>query len=351
MPIRLRKFLPYEPLELLKGPIGEWVVLILLCGLFIAIAGAVLPKRFTEGRYGKAVTIIVGLILGVGLFMTRKLYNFNFESFGFLAIFIIIILMFLVTYGLLKMHFNNDMAIGISYCMIFLTFYIMSPSLFDTFANTLPILNGIFFLTFFYIIGKLIYNMLKGTGEGLKEKIKSAIINTEQTGEDSSMTPKQRKALKSVGGNLKMKDATLKSMLQLKASFDNIIKALDDMGGWIDPQQSKLTVKALKPVAQTKSTIGKAFKILTETIAKYKEVDNKLQPQMMRDAQELKDMLHGFYSSLDRGTELISQNAIKPGLPLLKKAQEYLNAAIQVIERIRANEPADVGKNMLWQKE
>jgi len=351
MPIRLRKFLPYEPLELLNGPIGEWVVLILLCGLFIAIAGAILPKRLTEGRYGKAVTIIVGLILGIGLFMTRKLYNFNFESFGFLGIFVIIILMFLVTYGLLKMHFNKDMAIGISYCMIFLTFYIMSPSLFDTFANTLPILNGIFFLTFFYITGKLVFNMLKGTGEDLKDKVKSTIIDTKQTGEDSSMTTKQRKTLKSVGGNTKMKTATLKSMLQLKTNFDNIISALDDMGGWMDPQQSKLTMKALKPVAQTKSTVKKEFDKLTETIAKYKEVDNSLRPQMMKDAQELNNFLRGFYLSLEKGMELISQNAIKPGLPVLKKGQEYLNAAIQVIEKIRANEPADVGKNMLWEKE
>jgi len=343
--------MPYDPLELLRGPIGEWVVLILLCGLFIAIAGAVLPKRLTEGRYGKAVTIIVGLILGIGLFMTRKLYNFNLESFGFLAIFIIIILMFLVAYGLLKMHFNKDMAIGISYCMIFLTFYIMSPSLFDTFAETLPILNGIFFFTFIYIIGKFIYNMLKGTGEGLKDKIKSTFMNKTEPKIDRDTSSQEKIPLRKTGGNLKMKVTTLKSMLQLKASYDNIIKSLDDLEGWIDDKQSKAATKALKQVEKTKAAVRKGFDKLAETVAKYKEVDNTLYPQMVRDAQELKSQLHGFYSSLENGTELIRQNKIRPGLSVLKKAQESLNSVIIVINRIRANEPDEVGKNMLWEKE
>ena len=148
--------------------------LLLLCGLFIAIAGAIFPKCLSEKRYGKAVTIFVGLILGIGLF------NFNLESFRFLAVFLIIVLMFLVTYGFLKMQFKKEIAVSITYCMIFLTFYIMSPSLFDTFVETLPILNGIFFLAFFYILGKLIFNMVKETGEGVKDKIRSTFIDTKK---------------------------------------------------------------------------------------------------------------------------------------------------------------------------
>ena len=154
--------------------------LLLLCGLFIAIAGAILPKRLSEKRYGKAVTIFVGLILGIGLFRSKKLFNFNLESFRFLAVFLIFVLMFMVTYGFLKMQFKKEIAVSITYCMIFLTFYIMSPSLFDTFVETLPILNGIFFLAFFYILGKLIFNMVKETGEGVKDKIRSTFIDTKK---------------------------------------------------------------------------------------------------------------------------------------------------------------------------
>lgn len=350
MSITLRRFMPYGPLELLRGPIGEWVVLILLCGLFIAIAGAILPKRLTEKRYGKAVTIFVGLILGIGLFMSKKLFNFNLESFGFLAVFLIIILMFLVTYGLLKMQFNKDMAVGIAYCMIFLTFYIMSPSLFDTFAETLPILNGIFFLTFFYILGKLIFNMVKETGEGVKDKIRSTFIDKEKAAEQESMAPEQEKALKRIGGTMKIKDATLKSMLKLKRRYDWIIKELDGLGGWMDDDLSNAATKALKEVAKTKPIVRKGYDKLTATIVQYKEVDPKLYPTMVKDARTLKAALHDFYLNVEKGMGLIKESKIRPGLPVLKEAQKNIAAAVQTIQRIRANEPQETGKEKLWEK-
>jgi len=342
--------MPYGPLDLLRGPIGEWVVLILLCGLFIAIAGAILPKRLTEKRYGKAVTIFVGLILGIGLFMSKKLVNFNLESFGFLAIFLIIILMFLVTYGLLKMQFNKDMAVSITYCMIFLTFYIMSPSLFDTFAETLPILNGIFFLTFFYILGKLIFNMVKETGEGVKDKIRSTFIDKEKATDQGSMAPEQEKALKRAGGTMKIKDATFKSMLKLKRRYDWIIKELDGLEGWMDEDLSKAATKALKEIARTKPVVKKGYDKLVETIVKYKEVDPNLYPRMVSDARQLKVELHDFYANVDKGMELIKKAKIRPGFPILLKAQKSLNASIKTIERIRGNEPQETGKDKLWAK-
>lgn len=317
MSIGIRRFMPHGPLELLRGPFGEWVVLILLCGLFIAIAGAILPKRLTEKRYGKGVTIFVGLILGIGLFMSKKLLNFNLESFGFLGIFIIIILMFLVTYGLLKMQFNKDMALGITYCMIFMTFYIMTPSLFDTIADSLPILNGIFFLTFFYILGKTIFNLFKGTGDGLKDRIKSAFIN------DNESQNKPNKALKLPGGTMELKDVKLGSLNKLKYRYDQFISSLMKLEGWMDKQQAKEATEALKEIASTKTGLVKDYKDLAENTVASKEI------------QDLRDRLRDFYNLLNEGMEHIKKAAIKPGLEILINAQKNLNDAVQVFEKIR----------------
>ena len=73
MRVSLRNFMPVDPHELLSGTYGEWVKIILFCGLFIALAGAVLPKRLTEKRYGKALTVFTGLILGLGLYTAQNL--------------------------------------------------------------------------------------------------------------------------------------------------------------------------------------------------------------------------------------------------------------------------------------
>ena len=152
---------PIDPRELLTGTYGEWFLITLLCGLFIAIAGAVLPKHLTEKRYGKALVVCVGLILGGGLYLAKDLYNFSLESFGFLAFGIIIIIAAAVTFGLTRIGFSKSTAIGLSYCLVFLTFAMMQPSIFDSIAETLPILNLIFYLMFFYMIGKLLFGMVK----------------------------------------------------------------------------------------------------------------------------------------------------------------------------------------------
>jgi hypothetical protein len=158
----LRLIGPMGPEEFLSGAWGEWVLIIILCGLFIAIAGAVLPKHLTEKRYGKALVTFIGLILGGGLYLAKDLYNFSLESFGFLAFGIVIIIAAAVTFGLTRIGFSKSTSIGLSYCLVFMTFAMMQPSLFDSIARTLPILNLIFYLMFFFMLGKLIMGNLAG---------------------------------------------------------------------------------------------------------------------------------------------------------------------------------------------
>ena len=162
MPVSLRSFHPIEPKFILSHAWGEWVLLILFCGLFIALASAILPKRLTEGNAGKAICIILGIMMGIGLFMMRSLYHFNLESFGMLAVGLIIILAVFVTYGLTKFGMSKTTAVALTYCLVFLTFVMPEPSIFDAFAETLPILNLLFYVAFIIMAGKLFIGMFGG---------------------------------------------------------------------------------------------------------------------------------------------------------------------------------------------
>jgi len=168
MAVSLRRFTPIDPHDLITGVLGEWLQIILFCGLFIAIAGAVLPKRLTEKRYGKALVVFTGLILGIGLYMAKNIYNFNFESFGFLAIWLIVILTGFVAYGLMRMGMRGDIALSLTYIVIFLTFFLMTPTLYDSIATSFPLLNGIFILAFGYMVVTLLIKMF-GKGKSSKE--------------------------------------------------------------------------------------------------------------------------------------------------------------------------------------
>lgn len=166
MVVSVRSFDPIEPSFLLTHAWGEWVILILFCGLFIALSVAILPRRLTEGNAGKAITIILGIMIGTGLFMMRSLYHFNLESFGMLAVGLIVILAVFVTYGLTKFGMSKTTAIALTYCLIFLTFVMPEPSIFDAFAETLPILNLLFYVAFIIMVGKLFMGMFGGFSAG-----------------------------------------------------------------------------------------------------------------------------------------------------------------------------------------
>ena len=159
MAVHLRSFTPISPMEYMQGAAGEWFFLILFTVLFIAIAGAVLPKRLTQNRFGKMLVISVGLILGVGVFRSRDIFNFNLESFGFLGIGFVVLIMGIITFGLAKIGMRKDMAVAFSYCLMFLTFRMVSPSLYDAFSSSLPILNLIFLVTFIYLAGSILFKV------------------------------------------------------------------------------------------------------------------------------------------------------------------------------------------------
>ncbi|MBW1856258.1 MAG: hypothetical protein JRJ00_16595 [Deltaproteobacteria bacterium] len=162
MAVRLRRFIPAAPEEFLQGPLGEWVIIILLVALFIAISGAVLPKRLTERRYGKALVICTGLLLGVGLYMAKDLYNFNFESFGFMSIWLIAVLLGMVAFGLFRYGMKPDIAFALTYCVLFLSFSLIAPSLLDSIAQSFPLLNGVFFICFIYLGGRILFKIFGG---------------------------------------------------------------------------------------------------------------------------------------------------------------------------------------------
>ena len=173
--VQLRHLMPYSPSELLSGTLGEWITIILISVLFIAIAGAALPKRLTESKTGKSLLVTLGLFLGVALYQVKDTLHFNLESFGFVAFGLLIIIAFIVTYGVTKLGLQNKrLAFAISYSIIYLTFALITPSLLDTFAASIPILNGILALLFIVSLGYAIIAGFKAVlGSGSLSSMKN----------------------------------------------------------------------------------------------------------------------------------------------------------------------------------
>jgi hypothetical protein len=263
--------MPISPKELLAGAYGEWIILIMLCGLFIALSGAVLPERLTRSRQGKALYTIVGLILGLGLFASRKLFNFNLESFGFLAIWLIIILAMFVTYGLAKTGMRKDLAFTFSYCLMFMTFYMLTPSMVDVISEKVPLLYFILLIAFVYLVGNLVFKMFKNPNMTLRDATQLAKSKLKQPDEpqiekEIKHEKQERKLIKS--RTLKLTKRELKSIDDIKHHLEEILHFLKDADQLTEVQHQYIA-KSLREIAISKEQFQRGMKTILAYIDKF----------------------------------------------------------------------------------
>ncbi len=259
MALTLRRFIPFQPEEILTGPYGDWILLILLCGLFIAVSGAVLPRHLVEKRYGKAVVIFTGLMLGIGLFKAKEIYNFNLEAFGFLAIWLLIIVMGFVIYGLTKMGMAKTTALSVSYVIIFLSFFLLTPSLFDSIAESFPLVNLIFIILFFYMIGKPIFSAFNSKSP-LKaaKKLSHTNFTSDQDIEIEKEETEDRQETKDIKKKTIPETKTeIKSIDDIKKQLSDIIQKIQEHGSQLTEEDKKQISDDLKRINQNENLLKK----------------------------------------------------------------------------------------------
>ncbi|MFC1591680.1 hypothetical protein ACFL43_04075 [Thermodesulfobacteriota bacterium] len=277
MAISLRRFIPAAPEDFLEGSIGEWVVIILLCCLFIALCGAVLPKRLTENRYGKPLIVSLGLILGVGLYMSKDIYNFNFESFGFVSIWLIIVLVGFVTFGLFRYGMRIDTAFAMTYCVIYLSFAMITPSLFDSIADSFPIMNMIFLLTFGYLLVRIIIKIVsrKKTAENAAFEFKHDKVPPADQAEierELDFDKEEKKDLKKKTS--KLSDIEINKIEDIEKLVTQFIKTLKKNPSITEDERENIAVM-LNKIAAKKKDFETGLQILDRHLEKYQRGDEQ----------------------------------------------------------------------------
>ena len=297
MAVELRHIMtsPVNPGDILKGSYGEWITLALFCILFIAVAGAVLPKHLTEKRYGKAITIILGIILGLGLYITKDVFHFNFESFGFMAIWIILILAFMLLFGLFKMGTRKDLAIAATYCIMFLSFSLLTPSLFDAISESFPLINLVFIGAFAYLLIKLIIAMIgkKPSFDKAHELMsslrkpeindsKSESKNESEIDQDIKDDKKEQKLIKHKTRKLTKEE--IKTVDDIEDAVEGMVKLVNERGNDVNKDEIDELKRALRQIAQKEEILKRGLNLITDHIKAFKTLHRK-------DSKELQERL------------------------------------------------------------
>ncbi|MCG8571070.1 MAG: hypothetical protein MJB14_13095, partial [Spirochaetes bacterium] len=319
MAVALRNFIPIQPEEILNGPFGDWLLLIILAGLLIAICGAVLPKKLVEKRYGKSIVIFTGLILGIGLFKAKDIYNFNLESFGFMAIWLIILVMGFVIYGLSKIGIPKDISLALTYCITFLSFFLLSPSLFDAISESFPLVNLIFIILFFYMLAKPIFSFFKSKSplKAARKLERTNFQNSQDVEVDRESAQLKEEVRQVKRHDLPVSKKEISSINDMDNLLAKIFKVLSQKGNALTKDDKNQITEDLKLIYRDESILQKAAKYLHSRSLVYKQ-------HHQRDIQEVRQRLQKTTSQKQKEllqNELKFHNTMLEVLDFIKNAE------------------------------
>jgi hypothetical protein len=340
----LRQLIPHSPSEILSGPLGEWVTIILLSALFVAIAGAALPKRLTESKTGKSLVTILGIFLGVALYQARDLLNFNYESFGFFSIGLIIVVAFMTMYGLTKFGFKNKrLAFALSYTIIYLTFAMIAPSLYDSFAESISVINGLLAILFILSLGYSFYEGFRAivpkgaTPQDTKTDRRELLEEEKEEGEEISdikhhtlkLTRSSNKDLDSIrhlmqkiAARLKEQNLSIASQQYIASTLNQISKMKDHL------QQSLLSLRQY-----TQSFRQNDTEHLETLKARLQSATNNTQRKEIRKEIEAEENKLELLNFMSRNDSIIMRR--------LMDFQQHLHYAVQALKQKRQTEAAN----------
>lgn len=291
----LRSFDLIDPNQFLQGNLGEWVKVILFVGLFIALVNAVftLLPQFKNNPYRNKLAMFLGLILGLGLYTAQRLYNFNFQSFGFISIWFIIFLIGIVSVGLFRMGMDLGKAVALSYCVIYLSFLAISPSLFDAISTFFPLLNIVLLLVFFYLAFTSIASLVKGKTPNIKE-LAGKLQRTHFTGpEDIEIDKEINEDKAEVKDVKKASMKTTKRELRTTGDINNLlgdmIRTIQKNGDNITKEEIGQLVSDLRQIYKAETILTGGMNTIKQHIRAYNALHRKDIPELEKRLRAAKD--------------------------------------------------------------
>ena len=305
----LRDWTPYSIAAVLDGPYGEWIMWGVVAIAFIALAGAALPRHLTEKRSGKTLTIALGLVLTIGLFMARDIYHFSLETFAFIAIAILAIVMSFIVYGLSKTSLPKHTAFALTYAGIFGSFFFISPTLYDALAESFPPIGGIGMTLFIISLVMLTLDALRMLTRDRKTGLTTPVVHPpEIKAEEAEIKQQENQELREDLPAIRKEGLTIERMLE-------ILRALRLSNA--DPQSK---IEIIKNVGSRTQEITAALAMLRN----HAEVDKLLEVKTARDMRK----------RLEQTTDPRTRALIKKEMGLERHRFEVFEFIIQHEKRI-----------------
>ena len=272
----------------------DWITFTLLLLFFISVTGLALTKRFPGNRYLKPVIISVGLAMAVGTYygIYRGWLHIGLESLGLFGAALVFTIVFFVLFGLTKgfgMHTWN--ALPLSYSLFYIGLWAVSPNIFDTISERIPIVNGIMLILFIASIIKTVsgfFHHSRSPEPWALDLKRNRIIpaDTPEIKDQIKTEEKEQKSIKKQSIKLTKKD--LKNVDQIIDRLKEIYKILSKEQN-LGPEVKKDIIDNLQTIRKVRVSFQINLEALKKFIEKYKTTDTNQAAELQKRYRDTKD--------------------------------------------------------------
>jgi len=315
---------------------SDWITFTLLLFFFTAVTSIALRKHFQDSRHLRILCTTVGLMLSVGTYYSiyRGWLHFSFQSLGFIGVALILIIVFFITYGLMRGYGMKPWtALPIGYAIFYISLWAISPNVLHNLADIFPLGNGILGFLFIASIVKIVMRFFSHSSAPKEaaielSRIQPARIEEPEIQKEIREDKQERRMLK--GKTAQVTKTEIKTIEDIEKVIRHLAGIIKSKSPNLDQDDVSHITAMLREVSRKESILGRGKDLIRAHANAYQSLHRK-------DISELEKRLRETTDSKKRRVieeELTYQKRMIQAIDFLDKYEVKIQQFIESFNRL-----------------
>lgn len=273
---------------------NDWILFTLLLFFFWAVVGIALRKRFQESRHLRVLVTTVALILTIGTYygIYRGWLHLGLESLGFLGAILVLTVVFFILFGLMRGYgIKLSTALPLGFALFYLSLWAVSPTIYDTISEMLPLANLILLILFIASVVKIVSAFFHHTRSPLStaEDLERTRFNSHEPEIEKEIADniQERRLLKKK--TAKLTDNEITTIENIQEYLQRMISIIRERGVNLSPEALSELTSSLRQIARKEDLLRKGTALIRKHINAYNAIHRKNIPELEKRLSGEKD--------------------------------------------------------------
>jgi hypothetical protein len=272
---------------------SDWILFTILLMFFVSIVKLALRKRFEESRSFRVLTGSLGFLLAFSMYYSihKGWLHLNILGFGIFGAFLMIIMVFIIVYGLLRSygtHKSRSLALGFS--LSYISAWYIFPNHADLIADFFPPLNGLLLILFFISIYKVVMSFFQGRSLVSTAKDLKARFNTADDAEVEREVSDNKNEIRHLKRDtIKLTKTEINTIDDIEHHLKQMFELVKEKGNKVDQQEIAELTHILRAITRKEEVLKSGLHTITKHINAYKAIHKRSLPELQQRLNRTSD--------------------------------------------------------------